>query len=170
MKWYLESVTVPRHSFIRPELIVEPSVPSYPVEPLPLVPKTNDWLAEAAALKRRQPWRAAWVFAPLDHPDNTTYVPCHHDAPIFCSRTADPIAIGRAIMADPSMKPAQLALDWQRRFFSTPGSPCQSSVAASAAGGNGGSSASKAPPVAHASPSDKEEKDSGGPLLGWADS
>ncbi|KAF1784038.1 hypothetical protein GQ600_112 [Phytophthora cactorum] len=47
MKWCLESVTVPRHSFIRPELIVEPSVPSYPVEPLPLVPKTTDWLAEA---------------------------------------------------------------------------------------------------------------------------
>ncbi|KAF1774655.1 hypothetical protein GQ600_4555 [Phytophthora cactorum] len=64
MKWCLESVTVPRHSFIRPELIVEPSVPSYPVEPLPLVPKTTDWLAEAAALERRQPWRAAWVFAP----------------------------------------------------------------------------------------------------------
>ncbi|KAF1774652.1 hypothetical protein GQ600_10116 [Phytophthora cactorum] len=51
-----------------PELIVEPSVPSYPVEPLPLVPKTTDWLAEAAALERRQPWRAAWVFAPFDHP------------------------------------------------------------------------------------------------------
>ncbi|KAG6945502.1 hypothetical protein JG688_00016521, partial [Phytophthora aleatoria] len=96
MKWCLESVTVPRHSFIRPELIVEPSVPSYPVEPLPLVPKTTDWLAEAAALERRQPWHAAWVFGPFDHPYNTTYVLCHHGAPIFCSRTADPIAIGRA--------------------------------------------------------------------------
>ncbi|KAF1777633.1 hypothetical protein GQ600_10092 [Phytophthora cactorum] len=45
MKWCLESVTVPRHSFIRPELIVEPSVPSYPVEPLPRTEDT-DWLAE----------------------------------------------------------------------------------------------------------------------------
>ncbi|KAG6943205.1 hypothetical protein JG688_00017719, partial [Phytophthora aleatoria] len=97
MKWCLESVTVPRHLFIRPELIVEPSVTSYPVKPLPFVPKTTDWLVEAAALERRQPWRAAWVFAPFDLPYNTTYVPCHHDAPIFCSRTADPIAIGRAI-------------------------------------------------------------------------
>ncbi|KAG3008280.1 hypothetical protein PC116_g13633 [Phytophthora cactorum] len=108
MKWHLESVIVPRRSFIRPELIVELSVPSYPVEPLPLVPKTTDWLAEAAALERRQPWRAAWVFAPFDHPYNTTYVPCHHDAPIFCSRTADPIAIGRAIMVDPSLTPVQI--------------------------------------------------------------
>ncbi|KAG4058078.1 hypothetical protein PC123_g6915 [Phytophthora cactorum] len=150
-----KSVIVPRHSFIRPELIVEPSVPSYPVDPLPLVPKTTDWLAEAAALERRQPWRAAWVFAPFDHPYNTTYVPCHHGAPIFCSRTADPIAIGRAIMADQSLTPAQLAPDWQRRFFSAPGSPRQSSAAASAGGGNDGSSASEAPPVAHASPPDE---------------
>ncbi|KAG6950620.1 hypothetical protein JG687_00014134 [Phytophthora cactorum] len=37
MKWCLESVTAPRSSFIRPELIVEPSVPSYPVENLPFV-------------------------------------------------------------------------------------------------------------------------------------
>ncbi|KAG3063153.1 hypothetical protein PC122_g18967 [Phytophthora cactorum] len=163
MKWCLESVTVPRHSFIRPELIVEPSVPSYPVKPLPLVPKTTDWLAEAAALERRQPWHAAWVFAPFDHPYNTTYVPCHHDAPIFCSRTADPITIGRGIMTDPSLTPAQLVPDWQRRFFSAPGSLHQPSTAASAGGGNDGSSASGAPPVVHASPPDEEEKDSGGP-------
>ncbi|KAG3052868.1 hypothetical protein PI124_g23890 [Phytophthora idaei] len=147
--------------FVRPELIVEPPVPSYPVEPLPFVPKTTDWLAEAAALERRQPWRAAWVFVSFDHPYNTTYVPCHHHAPIFCSRTADPIAIGRAIMTDPSLTPAQLAPDWQRRFFSAPGTPRQSSVAASA-DGNDGSSASEAPPVVHASPLDEEEKDSGG--------
>ncbi|KAG4038870.1 hypothetical protein PC123_g25573 [Phytophthora cactorum] len=94
MKWHLESVTVPRRSFIRPELIVELSVPSYPVKPLPFVPENTDWLAEAAALERRQPWRAAWVFAPFDHPYNTTYVPCHHDAPVFSSRTADTITIG----------------------------------------------------------------------------
>ncbi|KAF1777290.1 hypothetical protein GQ600_18052 [Phytophthora cactorum] len=91
MKWCLESVTAPRRSFIRPELIVGPSVPSYPVEPLPFVPKNTDWLAEAAALERRQPWRAAWVFAPFDHPYNTTYVPCHHDAPIISSALQTPL-------------------------------------------------------------------------------
>ncbi|KAG2797603.1 hypothetical protein PC116_g24033 [Phytophthora cactorum] len=142
MKWHLESVTVPRRSFIRPELIVELSVPSYPVKPLPFVPENTDWLAEAAALERRQPWRAAWVFAPFDHPCNTTYVPCHHDAPVFSSRTADTITIGRAIIAEPSLTPAQLVPDWQRRFFSAPGSTHQQSAAASAGGGNDGSSAS----------------------------
>ncbi|KAG6941696.1 hypothetical protein JG688_00018536 [Phytophthora aleatoria] len=106
-----------------------PSVPSCTVDPLPFVSNNTDWLAEAAA----------WVFAPFDHPYNTTYVPCHHDAPIFCSRTADSIAIGRANMADPSLTPAQLVPDWQRRFFSAPGSPRQSSAAVSAAGGNDGS-------------------------------
>ncbi|KAG3162053.1 hypothetical protein PC128_g20675 [Phytophthora cactorum] len=163
MKWCLESVTVPRHSFIRSELIVEPSVPSYPVEPLPFVPKNTDWLAEAAVLERRQPWRAAWVFASFVHPYNTTYVPCHRDAPIFCSRTADPIPIGRTIMADPSLTSAQLIPDWQRRFFSAPGSPRHPAAAASTGGSNDGSSASGAPPVARASPPDEEEKDSGGP-------
>ncbi|KAG2981684.1 hypothetical protein PC121_g22816 [Phytophthora cactorum] len=44
----------------------------------------------------------------IRHPYNTTDVPCHRDAPIFCSRTADPITIGRGIMADPSLTPAQL--------------------------------------------------------------
>ncbi|RAW43036.1 hypothetical protein PC110_g749 [Phytophthora cactorum] len=125
IKWCLESVTAHRRLFIRPELIVEPSVPSYPVEPLPFAPKATDWLADASALERRQPWRAAWVFVPFDHPYSTTYIPCHRDAPIFCSRTADPITIGRTIMVDPSLTPAQLVPDWQRRFFSVPGSPRQ---------------------------------------------
>ncbi|KAG3054948.1 hypothetical protein PC122_g21862 [Phytophthora cactorum] len=153
MKWCLESVTAPRRSFIHPELIAEPSVPSYPVKPLPFIPKNTDWLAEAAA----------WVFAPYDHPFNTTYVPCHHDAPIFSSRTADPITIGRAIITEPSLTSALVFPDWQRRFFSAPGSPRHPASAASAGGGNDGSSASGAPPVAHASPPDEEEKDSGGP-------
>ncbi|KAF1775316.1 hypothetical protein GQ600_7565 [Phytophthora cactorum] len=65
MKWCLESITTPRRSFIRPELIVEPSVPSYPVEPVPFVPKATVWLAEAAALGRHQPWRANWVSVPF---------------------------------------------------------------------------------------------------------
>ncbi|KAG3106946.1 hypothetical protein PI124_g15856 [Phytophthora idaei] len=162
MKWCLESVTVPRHSFIRPALIVDPPVPSYPVEPLPFVPKNTDWLAEAAALERRQPRRAARVFAPFDHPYNTTYVPSHHDSPIFSSRTADPITIGRAIIAEPSLTSAQLVPDWQRRFFSAPSSPRHPAAAASTGGSNDGSSASGAPPVAHASPPDEEETDSGG--------
>ncbi|KAG3148399.1 hypothetical protein PC128_g23609 [Phytophthora cactorum] len=129
--------------------------PSYPVEPLPFVPKATDWLAEATVLERRQPWCAAWVFVPFDRPYNTTYVPCHHDVPIFCPRTADPITIGRAIMADPSLTQTQLAPDWQRHFFSTPGFPRQPSVAASAGGSDDGSSTSEAPPVAHASPPDE---------------
>ncbi|KAG3076000.1 hypothetical protein PI124_g13465 [Phytophthora idaei] len=163
MKWCLESVTAPRRSFIRPELIAEPSVPSYPVEPLPFIPNNTDWLAEAAALERRQPWRAAWVFAPYDHPYNTTYVPSHLDAPIFSSRTADLITIGRAIITEPSLTSALVVPDWQRRFFSTPGSPRHPASAASAGGGNDGSSASGPPPLTHASPPDEEEKDSGGP-------
>ncbi|KAF1780985.1 hypothetical protein GQ600_15095 [Phytophthora cactorum] len=39
MKSSLKSVTAPWRSFIRPELIVEPSVPSYPVDNLPFVPR-----------------------------------------------------------------------------------------------------------------------------------
>ncbi|KAG3232314.1 hypothetical protein PI124_g22598 [Phytophthora idaei] len=66
-------------------------------------------------------------------------------------------------MVDPTLIPAQLAPDWQRRFFSAPGSPRHPAAAASAGGGKDGSSASGAPPVAHASPPDEEEKDSGGP-------
>ncbi|KAG6953941.1 hypothetical protein JG688_00012576 [Phytophthora aleatoria] len=156
IKWCLESVTAPRRSFIRPELIV-------PVEPLPFVPKATDWLTDAAALERRQPWRAAWVFVPFDHPYNTTYIPCHRDAPIFCSRTADPITIGRTIMVDPSLTPAQIVPDWQRRFFSVSGSPRQPAAVASAGGGDDGSPGSGASPAAHVSLPDEEEKDSGGP-------
>ncbi|KAF1777549.1 hypothetical protein GQ600_10513 [Phytophthora cactorum] len=161
IKWCLESVTAHRRLFIRPELIVEPSVPSYPVEPLPFAPKATDWLADASALERRQPWRAAWVFVPFDHPYSTTYIPCHRDAPIFCSRTADPITIGRTIMVDPSLTPAQLVPDWQRRFFSVRLS--SSAAAASAGGSDDDSPASGASPAAHVSPPDEEEKDSGGP-------
>ncbi|KAF1774044.1 hypothetical protein GQ600_21210 [Phytophthora cactorum] len=141
MKWCLESVTVPRHSFIRPELIVEPSVPSYPVEPLPLVPKTTDWLAEAAALERRQPWRAAWVFAPsTTHTTPRTFL-------ATMTRQSSVHALQTPLLSveplcDPSLTPAQLVPDWQRRFFSAPGSLHQPSAAASAGGGNDGSSAS----------------------------
>ncbi|KAF1780988.1 hypothetical protein GQ600_17757 [Phytophthora cactorum] len=72
MKSSLKSVTAPWRSFIRPELIVEPSVPSYPVDNLPFVPKSTDCFGEATALERRQSRRAAWVFAPFDHPYNIT--------------------------------------------------------------------------------------------------
>ncbi|KAG2767618.1 hypothetical protein PC129_g22019 [Phytophthora cactorum] len=66
-------------------------------------------------------------------------------------------------MADPSLTQTQLAPDWQRHFFSTPGFPRQPSVAASAGGSDDGSSTSGAPPAAHATPPDEEEKGSGGP-------
>ncbi|KAG6944707.1 hypothetical protein JG688_00016945 [Phytophthora aleatoria] len=131
MKSSLKSVTAPRRSFIRPELIVEPSVPSYPVDNLPFVPKSTDCLAR----------RVAWVFAPFDHPHNITYVLCHLDAPIFCSHTADPITTGRAIIPDLTLTSAEHVPDWQGRFFWVPGSPCQPAAAVSAGGGEDGSSA-----------------------------
>ncbi|KAF1776943.1 hypothetical protein GQ600_11390 [Phytophthora cactorum] len=104
-----------------PELIVEPSVPSYPVEPLPFVPKNTDWLAEAAVLGAPSTMACGMGVCAIRPPVQHHVRSLPPDAPIFCSRTADPIAIGRAIMADPSLTPAQLAPDWQRRFFSARG-------------------------------------------------
>ncbi|KAF1786007.1 hypothetical protein GQ600_17294 [Phytophthora cactorum] len=129
MKCCLESVTAPRCSFIRPELIIEPSVPSYPVENLPFVPKTTDWLAKATVRSL---------------------------TPIFCSLTADPITTGRAIIPDLSLTPPELVSDWHRHFFSGRGSPRPPAATASAGSGDEDSSASGAPLTAHTSSLDEE--------------
>ncbi|ETL47881.1 hypothetical protein L917_02362 [Phytophthora nicotianae] len=50
LKWSLESASTSQRSLICPEMIIEPSVPWYPVENLPFVPKTTDWIAEVTAL------------------------------------------------------------------------------------------------------------------------
>ncbi|ETP52666.1 hypothetical protein F442_02352 [Phytophthora nicotianae P10297] len=50
LTWSLESASTSQRSLICVEMVIEPSVPWYPVENLPFVPKTNDWLAEVPAL------------------------------------------------------------------------------------------------------------------------
>ncbi|ETP29267.1 hypothetical protein F442_21577 [Phytophthora nicotianae P10297] len=142
LKWSLESASTSQRSLICPEMIIEPSVPWYPVENLPFVPKTTDWLAEVNALVDRQPWRANWVYRPLDHPYNTTYVP--------------------AIIANPCLQPPELIPDWQGRYL-TGAVPGVSTATVSTVGsGVDDSSTPAPPPAARSSPPDEEEKESSG--------
>ncbi|ETI34721.1 hypothetical protein F443_18840 [Phytophthora nicotianae P1569] len=136
LKWSLESASSSQRSPICPEMIIEPSVPWYPVENLPFVPKTTDWLAEVNALVDRQPWRANWVYRPFDHPYNTTYVPCNRKTRIFCPRGVDAAManqIARAIIANPFLQPPELIPDWQDRYL-TGAVPEDSTAATSTVG------------------------------------
>ncbi|ETN15235.1 hypothetical protein PPTG_07398 [Phytophthora nicotianae INRA-310] len=145
LKWSLESASTSQRSLICPEMIIEPSVPWYPVENLPFVPKTTDWIAEVTALVDRQPWCANWVYRPFDHPYNTTYVPCNREARIFCPRAAP-----------------ELTLDWQDRYLTGP-VPGDSTAAASTVGsGDDDASTPALPPAARSSPPEGEEKESSG--------
>ncbi|KAI9992444.1 hypothetical protein PInf_017853 [Phytophthora infestans] len=73
MAWSRDSVSSGTSGapFIRPELLLEPSKPWYPIDNLPFAPRTSDWLSEVPALDARQPWRTGWMNAPHQHPYNT---------------------------------------------------------------------------------------------------
>ncbi|ETO99934.1 hypothetical protein F441_22641 [Phytophthora nicotianae CJ01A1] len=137
LKWSLESASTSQRSLIRPEMIIEPSVPWYPMENLPFVTKTIDWLAEVTALVDRQPWRANWVYRPFDHP---------------------------AIIANPCFQPPELIPDWQDHYL-TGAVPGDSAAAASTVGSGGDDSSTPTPPpAARSSPPDEEEKKSSGDM------
>ncbi|ETL77377.1 hypothetical protein L917_21681 [Phytophthora nicotianae] len=118
-------------------MMIEPSVPWYPMENLPFVTKTIDWLAEVTALVDRQPWRANWVYQPFDHP---------------------------AIIANPCFQPPELIPDWQDHYL-TGAVPGDSAAAASTVGSGGDDSSTPTPPpAARSSPPDEEEKKSSGDM------
>ncbi|KUF84451.1 hypothetical protein AM587_10002084 [Phytophthora nicotianae] len=167
LKWSLESASTSQRSLICPEMIIEPSVPWYPVENLPFVPKTTDWLAEVNALVDRQPWRANWVYRPFDHPYNTTYVPCNREARIFCPRGIDATManqIARAIIANPCLQPPELIPDWQDRYLTGAVPGDSTAVVSTVGGGIDDSGTPTPPPAARSSPPDEEEKESSGDM------
>ncbi|KAI9983344.1 hypothetical protein PInf_007356 [Phytophthora infestans] len=142
MAWSRDSVSSGTSGapFIRPELLLEPSKPWYPIENLPFAPRTSDWLSEVPALDARQPWRTGWMNAPHEHPYNTTYFPCQRNPELFHPRGTRFVDVYRSVLVDPSLASTEVIPTW-------PGAEDSQGPAAA--------------PAAEAQVPDEEEKESG---------
>lgn len=95
---------------------------------------------------------------PYRHPYNTTYFPCNASAELFQPRGMTRTAIGRAIIADPSLGSTEIVDYWADEFFSPSSTPAAGSAQASAPTGNAGCSSPAAPPSSPVPSPDEEEK------------
>ncbi|KAG6599816.1 Gag Polyprotein [Phytophthora cinnamomi] len=66
--WKWGSSQDPGFSEVKPEFMLESTMPGYSLEYLPREPKTVDWLSEVAALDATEPWRNGWIDVPEQHP------------------------------------------------------------------------------------------------------
>ncbi|KAI9987267.1 hypothetical protein PInf_023240 [Phytophthora infestans] len=148
-------------SFIRPELLLEPSKPWYPIENLSFAPRTSDWLSEVPALDARQPWRTGWMNAPHQHPYNTTYCPCQRNPELFNPRGTRFVNVYRSVVVDPSLDSTELIPTWRSLFDSPPGTPRPALAAAPVEAGTEDSQGPASAPAAEAQVLDEEEKESG---------
>ncbi|ETM98169.1 hypothetical protein PPTG_19769, partial [Phytophthora nicotianae INRA-310] len=162
MQWCMESATATRRTFIRPEMIFEPTIPPYPIENMSFVPRSTDWLSEVPTLDDRQPRRAGWMNAAHQHPYNTTFFPCQNNAEFFYPRGTRFVDTYRSVVVDPALQPPELIPDWRTIFDTPSGTPFYTRPVASAGGGAEDSLAPVAPPAARPSPPYEEEKESGG--------
>ncbi|KAJ8558584.1 hypothetical protein ON010_g8864 [Phytophthora cinnamomi] len=62
--WKWGSSQDPGFSEVKPEFMLEPTMPGYSLEYLPWEPKTVEWLSEIAALDAAEPWRNGWIDVP----------------------------------------------------------------------------------------------------------
>ncbi|KAG6610635.1 uncharacterized protein IUM83_06551 [Phytophthora cinnamomi] len=99
-------------SEVKPEFMLEPTMPGYSLEYLPWETKTVDWMSEIAALDAAEPWRNGWIDVPEQHPYNTTFVPCNPSAPLFVLAGSSRTDIGRRVVPSSSLQPGELSSEW----------------------------------------------------------
>ncbi|GMF46666.1 unnamed protein product [Phytophthora fragariaefolia] len=85
------------------ELMGEPSMPGFSLEPLALTPRTTDWLSELPALEGKERWRSGWVDVPSQHPYNTTFVSCNPSFPLFVPVGYSRDTVRDQVVLDPSL-------------------------------------------------------------------
>ncbi|KAI9986189.1 hypothetical protein PInf_025108 [Phytophthora infestans] len=163
MAWSRDSVSSGTSGapFIRPELLLEPSKPWYPIENLSFAPRTSDWLSEAPALDARQPWRTGWMNAPHQHPYNTTYFPCQRNPEIFNPHGTRFVNVYRSVIVNPSLGSTEVIPTWRSLFDSPPGTLRPALAAAPVEAGTDDSQGPAAAPAAEAQVPDEGEKESG---------
>ncbi|GMF36312.1 unnamed protein product [Phytophthora fragariaefolia] len=94
------------------ELMFEPSMPGFSLEPLAWTPRTTDLLSELPALEGKEPWRSGWVDVPSPHPYNTTFVPRNPSFPLFVPVGYSRDMVHDQVVLDPSLDPHEISTSW----------------------------------------------------------
>ncbi|KAE9294152.1 hypothetical protein PF008_g24623 [Phytophthora fragariae] len=158
-----------------PEVLLEPSILMYSLEPLPWAPGSADWVAEVLSVDGHEPWRNCWVDVPATHPYNTSFAPCNPKAPLFFPTGFNFQQIASAVQVDPSLDPCDVTAQWVQDYTEYHGPrpvveeeeegdgtlPDGGMSAVSAASGSSkaaGSSPSRAPPAQSDGDDDEAEE------------
>ncbi|KAE8994303.1 hypothetical protein PR003_g19553 [Phytophthora rubi] len=149
-----------------PEVLFEPSILLYSLEPLPWTPVSADWVKEVLAVDGHEPWRNCWVDVPAAHPYNTSFAPCNPKAPLFVPTGFNFQQVASAVQVDSSLDPCDVTAQWVQDYTDYHGPRPASETEeeddevlsegdlsdASAAGGSSEKAASKHSSLSHTPP------------------
>ncbi|KAE9194160.1 hypothetical protein PF004_g20795 [Phytophthora fragariae] len=99
-----------------PEVLFEPSILLYSLEPLPWAPGSADWVKEVLAVDGHEPWRNCWVDVPAAHPYNTSFAPCNPKVPLFVPTGFNFQQVASAVQVDSSLDPCDVTAQWVQDY------------------------------------------------------
>ncbi|KAE9010616.1 hypothetical protein PR003_g19565 [Phytophthora rubi] len=99
-----------------PEVLFEPSILLYSLEPLPWAPGSADWVKEVLAVDGHEPWRNCWVDVPAAHPYNTSFAPCNPKAPLSVPTGFNFQQVASAVQVDSSLDPCDVTAQWVQDY------------------------------------------------------
>ncbi|KAE9308746.1 hypothetical protein PF008_g20885 [Phytophthora fragariae] len=99
-----------------PEVLFEPSILLYSLEPLPWAPGSADWVKEVLAVDGHEPWRNCWVDVPAAQPYNTSFAPCNPKAPLFVPTGFNFQQVASAVQVDSLLDHCDVTAQWVQDY------------------------------------------------------